>query len=177
MGKSVSISFMSFVFVLIGSLFFFLPIGAETEYEYENDAFKIHSILIDGPVIHIEGEASVFEGTIQYTVTEDGEEIKEGFTTASAGGPEWGDFEITIDTSNDAEKSRELLVTIYEESAKDGSRTHVIEIPVTIEHADDEKEGDALPATATTHPMNIMIGLLIAIGAATVLTVRRRVTS
>lgn len=56
--------------------------------------------------------------------------LDEGFTTATEGAPEWGEFEITIKL--DDERNYSGRVILYEESAKDGSRMHELFIPVNI---------------------------------------------
>ena len=47
--------------------------------------------------LYVTGVARVFEATVSYALeTKTGVVIDEGFTTATAGGPEWGEFFITI---------------------------------------------------------------------------------
>ncbi len=99
----------------------------------QNIAFRIfepapHTEVKDKIVIR--GLARVFEGVIMYEF-EDGHFIlDEGFTTATKGAPEWGEFEITIDVNGVAYETG--LVVLYEESAKDGSRINELIIPLKI---------------------------------------------
>ncbi|CAM3850697.1 Gmad2 immunoglobulin-like domain-containing protein [Alkalicoccus chagannorensis] len=159
------------VLLLLSSFLFALPASAETETIYENESFRIFSAEADDHTIHIEGEARVFEATVSYVVVENGTEILDGFTTATAGGPEWGEFDLEIDVVEmDEAGTRDLTVTLFEESAEDGSRTHELDIPITI-----GEEGDELPATATASPSMLLAGLALAL-AGILLYPRRRST-
>ncbi|WP_147803912.1 Gmad2 immunoglobulin-like domain-containing protein [Alkalicoccus halolimnae] len=158
--------------LLVSCFLFALPAGADSHFEYENDSFRIHSAEADGHTIHIEGEARVFEATVSYVVVEDGTEIDEGFTTATAGGPEWGEFELAIDIAELEEgETRDLTVILFEESADDGSRTHELEIPITI----GEEEGEELPDTSTSYPAAMLIGALVLMAGTLMLSRRRAV--
>ncbi|WP_147805224.1 Gmad2 immunoglobulin-like domain-containing protein [Alkalicoccus halolimnae] len=145
---------------LLLSLVFITPVSADHHIAFENDSFRIHNVESDGQMIDIFGEARVFEGTVAYVVTEEGEEIDEGFTTATAGGPEWGEFHLSIEVVDTGEEMRELTVTVFEESADDGSRVDAIDIPITLGETPDF--GDDLPATASGYPALLFIGLLTA---------------
>lgn len=99
----------------------------------ENEAFQIFEPVPHAQVkeqIEIQGRARVFEGTIQFTF-EDGHFIlRKGFTTASQGEPEWGDFDFIIDL--DDVPTGSYRVVLFEESAKDGSILHELIIPVEV---------------------------------------------
>lgn len=99
----------------------------------QNEAFRIFEPTPNAEVkdkIVVRGLARVFEGTIQYEF-EDGHFVfDKGFTTASEGAPGWGEFEIVIDL--DKIPSGSARVILYEESAKDGSRLHELQIPVNV---------------------------------------------
>ncbi|RKD22719.1 hypothetical protein BEP19_10710 [Ammoniphilus oxalaticus] len=97
----------------------------------ENEAFRIYKpdsdTVIENRLI-IKGEARVFEGTVQYYL-EDGHNIlAEGFTQASAGGPEWGEFEVDVEIEQATSPNGMLI--LFEESAKDSSQLHKLVIPV-----------------------------------------------
>lgn len=155
--------------LLISCFLFALPAGADTHTVYENDSFRIYSAEADGHMIHIEGEARVFEATVSYVVTEDGTEIAEGFTTATAGGPEWGEFSLEIEIAELEEgETRHLTVILFEESADDGSRTHELEIPITI-----GEEGEELPATSTSYPAVMFLGVVVLMAGMLLLSRRR----
>ncbi len=104
-----------------------------TEVVAENEAFQIFEPAPNTEVknqVVVRGLARVFEGTIQYAF-EDGHFILEkGFTTASKGGPEWGEFELTINLANAIDGHYSIV--LYEESAKDGSILHELIIPVQV---------------------------------------------
>ena len=110
--------------------------GGEKEKEVvlENQAFKVYQPApnadIEGDTIVVKGLARVFEATVQYEF-EDGHYVYDkGYTTASEGAPEWGEFEITIKL--DEKVDGQAMVILYEESMKDGSRLHELQIPVNI---------------------------------------------
>ncbi|QNO14068.1 GerMN domain-containing protein [Alkalicella caledoniensis] len=106
---------------------------AKGEFVLQNVAFRIFEPALNSEVkdqIVVRGLARVFEATIQYEF-EDGHFLFDtGFVTASEGAPGWGEFEIVIDL--DGLPSGTARVILYEESAKDGSRLHEIQIPVVI---------------------------------------------
>ncbi|WP_069999014.1 Gmad2 immunoglobulin-like domain-containing protein [Cellulosilyticum sp. I15G10I2] len=99
----------------------------------ENEAFKIYEPTPNAEVqdrIVVRGLARVYEGTIRYEF-EDGHYIlDEGFATASAAAPEWGEFEIIIKFDEVANYSGTVI--LFEESAQDGSRINQLQIPVTV---------------------------------------------
>lgn len=159
------------VTLLVACFLFASPAGADKAWEYENDSFRIYSAEADGHTIHIEGKARVFEATVSYVVVENEAEIGEGFTTATAGGPEWGEFHLEIDIAELEEgEIRHLTVILFEESAEDGSRTHELEIPITI-----GEEGDELPATSTSYPAAMLFGAVALIAGMLLLSRRRSV--
>ncbi|WP_078410008.1 Gmad2 immunoglobulin-like domain-containing protein [Priestia abyssalis] len=101
----------------------------------ENEAFKI-SAPIPNQTIHedftLKGTARVFEATFHYKLEDDQHNIlAEGFITADKGAPEWGDFEVKISFKETT--STNAMLTIFEESAKDGSPQHELFIPLIIE--------------------------------------------
>ncbi|WP_249870498.1 Gmad2 immunoglobulin-like domain-containing protein [Oceanobacillus saliphilus] len=99
----------------------------------ENEAFKIFQPAPNTEVkdrIVVKGLARVYEGTVLYEF-EDGHYIlDEGFTTATAGAPEWGEFEIIIEFDELSNNSGSII--LFEESAEDGSRVNELIIPVTV---------------------------------------------
>ncbi len=97
---------------------------------YSNERFRQVIVLRsgDGGSYRVSGQARVFEATLNYVVIRENQELLRGFATAGMGAPEWGDFsfEFTLDASS-GQKPRLLL---FEISAKDGTRTHVLDIPL-----------------------------------------------
>ena len=99
----------------------------------ENEAFQIFEPAPNAEVknqLVVRGLARVFEGTIQYEFEDGNFILEKGFTTADKGGPEWGEFEITIDLSTATDGLYRIV--LYEESAKDGSTLHELIIPVQV---------------------------------------------
>lgn len=77
------------------------------------------------------GIANVFEGTVNYELrTETGDIVLDGYTLAAMG--DWGYFEEIIQVPEEVEDT-EFTLVLYTESAKDGSKLSIIEIPVNIE--------------------------------------------
>ncbi len=85
----------------------------------------------------IRGESNTFEATVRYAITTgggDGLIVTEGFGTALAGNGTWGAFEIVVDLTEFPADYRPGpgSVIIWEDSAEDGSRLNVIEIPIVL---------------------------------------------
>lgn len=89
---------------------------------------------VEGQVVSGElalvGCSSVYEGTVQYRLRDaDGGVLIEDFTTASAGGPELGDFRDTVDVP----ASGELTLEVFWESPADGSEADKTTVTVQAE--------------------------------------------
>ncbi|MDH3303560.1 MAG: Gmad2 immunoglobulin-like domain-containing protein, partial [Acidimicrobiia bacterium] len=86
-----------------------------------------------GDSLRLAGLANTFEGTVNYEVTDPEGLIvvDESFTTASAGSGEWGSFQTVIDLP-DFDRDGVASVFVYEISAQDGSRQHLVEIPIRV---------------------------------------------
>lgn len=86
--------------------------------------------FVSSPVI-VRGEARVFEATVQLVLeAAGGREIARGFTTAAEAGPAMAPFEGSLAFSVSRETQACLLV--FEESARDGSRRNVVQVPLTL---------------------------------------------
>jgi germination protein M len=84
---------------------------------------------VDTP-LRVTGMAAVFEATFQYRLeTGDGTVLAEGFAM-SDNGVGWGAFDITLDVDVDAPTG--AVLTVWEESAKDGSVQALRETPLTL---------------------------------------------
>ncbi|MGI5876226.1 MAG: Gmad2 immunoglobulin-like domain-containing protein [Dethiobacteria bacterium] len=98
-----------------------------------SDWIKIFSPKPDGEingVIPLAGLACVFEGTVSYELlTEDNNVLNSGYTMAAMG--DWGYFEEEIPVPADFNADR-LVLQLYSESAKDGSKMFVVNIPLTL---------------------------------------------
>jgi hypothetical protein len=80
----------------------------------------------------VSGDASVFEANVQYrVVTAAGSVIAQGHTTASAAGPQRGTFriEVKFDVPYSTEQG---FVEVFETSARDGTISDIVRVPVTI---------------------------------------------
>lgn len=81
------------------------------------------------PPLRVTGISNTFEATLLFELVDpDGRIIYEGMGTATAGSGTWGTFDVTIDYEVAREGMGSLIV--FEESADDGSRVNVTEIPI-----------------------------------------------
>jgi hypothetical protein len=113
-------------------------IDAKTgKYVYmSNKAFRIFSPKpndVVGTSFTVVGRARVFEATLQYRLEDGHNVLAEGFTTATEGGPAWGDFEIQIEYERPT--SPTLVLTLYESSAEDGQPIHELLLPLQADPA------------------------------------------
>jgi len=99
----------------------------------------LQPILVDSPAIGavvespvtISGIANVFEATLSYEITTArGEVLADGFTTATCGTGCWGDFAVEVPYTLEAEAAGS--VTVFTNSAEDGSRIDIVSYPVTL---------------------------------------------
>jgi hypothetical protein len=98
---------------------------------FENDAFKIFEPAPNsevGTTFKVRGRARVFEAAFSYKFEDGHNVLAEGNVKADAGAPEWGEFEFTV-TSQNATNPTGVLI-IYEASAKDGSPTNQLMLPL-----------------------------------------------
>jgi hypothetical protein len=98
------------------------------------------AVLVETPAVndtvssplHFSGTSNVFEATSQYELLDAaGNVIAEGFVTATCGTGCRGTFEATIPFTWSGEPHGTFVS--FELSAKDGSRTNIVEIPVAFE--------------------------------------------
>jgi hypothetical protein len=96
------------------------------------------TILVESPLpfqsvtapVRVTGTANTFEATFEYELTDpDGKVLSHNFVTATSGSGTRGTFDFTIPF--EAPNGLGNLV-VYERSAADGSKTHVVEIPLTL---------------------------------------------
>ena len=80
----------------------------------------------DGSVV-VKGKARVFEGVFQYAVISGTEILLENHYQTD-GAPAWGNFEISID--KELLTKEEVSFELFVYSAKDGSKTDVLTIPI-----------------------------------------------
>jgi immunoglobulin-like protein involved in spore germination/sporulation and spore germination protein len=79
----------------------------------------------------VAGTADVFEGTVSVRVLDAaGREIATAFTSATCGTGCRGDYRVAVGYAVTAEQRG--TIEVYEVSARDGSRLHVVAVPVTL---------------------------------------------
>ena len=109
--------------------------GPQAREDYED---VTPPILVETPTpfatvsspLTIAGTANVFEATVSYSLEDaTGAEITSGFTTATCGTGCRGTFEVSVPF--EAGGVSEGTLVVFESSAEDGSRIHVVEIPLT----------------------------------------------
>jgi germination protein M len=97
------------------------------------------TILVESPLpfqkvtnpLRATGTANTFEATFEYELTDpDGKIIATHFVTATSGTGTRGTFDFSVPFTVDRAGLGELIV--YERSAKDGSRIHLVEIPIRL---------------------------------------------
>ncbi|MGP4077234.1 BsuPI-related putative proteinase inhibitor [Halobacillus sp. K22] len=97
------------------------------EVKVEGEAFRNVTVAGENGTYTIAGEARVHEGSFNYTV-EDGHFVLVEPTSlqVAEGAPAWSSFQIEIDISKeDLPDYGSLTLTVFEESAEDGSPEHV----------------------------------------------------
>lgn len=103
-----------------------------SEYEGDGQAFRDITVTGEKGEYVVKGEARVFEGNFMYSV-EDGHNVQIEPTSfqVDEGAPSWSTFELTIEIpEEDLPNFGTLTLTLFEESAKDGSPTNVNYIPL-----------------------------------------------
>ena len=104
------------------------------DFEAETPAILVESPLPEAQVkspLRIAGTANTFEATFQYELVDSaGKVIARHFVTATSGSGTRGTFDFTVEYP--AGHSGPGKLVVYESSAKDGSRIHVIEIPLQL---------------------------------------------
>ncbi len=95
------------------------------------------AILVESPLpfeevtspVRVTGTANTFEATFRYELTDtDGKIVDQDFVTATSGSGERGTFEFTAPFTANFDGVGSLIV--FESSAEDGSRIHLVEIPL-----------------------------------------------
>jgi hypothetical protein len=105
-------------------------------------------ILVESPTpgqtvrapLHVHGISNTFEATVNYTLTDPSgvvcpacaeHVIKESFTMATAGTGIWGTFD--FDIPFDVQHAGPIVLEVYENSAKDGTRVHQTTIRLEVQ--------------------------------------------
>jgi ABC-type oligopeptide transport system substrate-binding subunit len=95
--------------------------------QYQNEVFKEVTVSKSDGEALVKGKARVFEGVFQYAVIS-GTEILQENHYQTDGAPSWGSFEITIE--KELLTKEEVTIELFVYSAKDGSKTDVLTIPI-----------------------------------------------
>ncbi len=113
--------------------------GATVVTGFDRDDFEelTPAVLVEAPLsfeevtspLRVTGTANTFEANFQYELIDsDGRVIAENFVTATSGTGTRGTFEFTVPF----EFTGDGTLTVFESSAKDGSRINVAEIPLRL---------------------------------------------
>jgi spore germination protein GerM len=85
-----------------------------------------------GTPLNVRGMSNTFEAGINYTLYDStGAVLVEGYTTATAGTGTWGTFD--FDVAYTVPRAEPGRLTVYELSAKDGSRVHETSVPLELQ--------------------------------------------
>jgi hypothetical protein len=85
---------------------------------------KINNYTCSPKQLTVTGTARVWEAYVAYEITDKNDKVLfNGFTIASSGAPEWGDFSFSVE----GDLSEAHILRVFTESAKDGSRIDVVE--------------------------------------------------
>ena len=111
--------------------------GLQERSDYEEQS---PAILVERPAVgdvvssplRLEGTANTFEATFQYALlAADGSRLADGFVTASCGTGCRGTFD--VDVAFDAAGAESMTLQVWEPSARDGSRTKEVAVPLGVE--------------------------------------------
>ena len=106
-----------------------------SDYEELSPAILVESPTVGNSVsspLRVRGTANVFEATFRINITDwDGKIIADEVVKASSGTGTRGTFDVTIPFEVDRAGLGSLIA--FENSAKDGSPTNVVEIPLHLE--------------------------------------------
>ena len=109
---------------------------ARTDFEEFTPAILVESPLAwqtVGSPLRVTGTANTFEATFEYELTDtDGRIVDSHFVTATSGSGTRGTFDFTTKPYTVPFSGVGSLI-VFERSAKDGSRIHLVEIPLRME--------------------------------------------
>lgn len=97
---------------------------------YENKRFRNVRVQKQaGNSYLVSGEGQIFEASFNWIIEDGHRELDSGYTATDAGAPEWGRFSFTVSAPEHSPNSA-LHLVLFEISAKDGSRTYELPIPL-----------------------------------------------
>jgi hypothetical protein len=113
-----------------------VDVAGHTGLTRSDEASYAPLIMIDAPAagatvpaaIRVTGSAVVFEGTLVVELVRDGAVLERQTVTATAGAPERGTFETTLQAPSPGAAN----VVAYAPSAENGSHQHEVSVPVTV---------------------------------------------
>ena len=110
------------------------PVG-RADYEDVTPAILVESPAVGDTVrspLHARGTANTFEATFMVNIVDsEGKVIANTFETATSGSGQRGTFDVTVPFTLDRSGRGALIV--FESSAADGSRIHIVKIPLELE--------------------------------------------
>jgi hypothetical protein len=84
---------------------------------------------VRGPQLVVNGTANTFEATFEYDLVMGGKVVAHHFETATSGTGTRGTFSFTVPVT----RSGLAKLVVFESSAENGRRIHVVEIPLRLE--------------------------------------------
>jgi hypothetical protein len=97
---------------------------------YANEAFKNVKVeKLKRNSYRATGKARIFEARFGWSVEQGHQQLAEGYESADAGAPSWGNFSFTVTVAK-ADATANLRLVLFESSAKDGSRLHELSLPL-----------------------------------------------
>jgi hypothetical protein len=95
---------------------------------YANKRFRDVTVeKIAANKYRVKGKGQIFEAAFSWVVEDGHNELKQGHVMTDAGAPEWGNFNFVVEVAKQRSNST-LHLILYETSAKDGSRQHLLPI-------------------------------------------------
>jgi hypothetical protein len=99
-----------------------ITLASEKKPREEN--IKVGNFVYSPDSLTVTGTARIWEANVVYELVDgDGNVLFDGFTTASIGAPEWGDYSFAIN----GDLSQAETIRIFSISAKDGSKMDMVE--------------------------------------------------
>lgn len=83
-----------------------------------------------GRIVSVRGRAQVFEGTVFLRIRDcSGQNLGETWTTAKAGGPQWGDFSVSVKIEGDP-LTEDGWLELFSPSEENGSELDFTQISI-----------------------------------------------
>ncbi|GIP40378.1 hypothetical protein J31TS4_36580 [Paenibacillus sp. J31TS4] len=99
--------------------------------EHANTAFRVMEVSGKNGKYTVKGQARVFEGVMHYAVSDGHDYLLDRHRQLEGGAPAWASFELQLDIPADKLPGNgTLMLELYEESGKDGSRVHELAVPL-----------------------------------------------